>query len=153
MQKESRKIIYFEGPDRCGKTTTRKIFEEMTAFKHMCYDRGFISNLAFDILRGAEVTDTIDFAESIKQHINRSPFETVIVLFIPTQYVVDHIANATNESTFNVETTSAAFKKAVELVETAYKCRIIRISVVTVGCTIPTDIAMKLVELIESEVM
>ena len=41
------KIIFFEGIDRCGKTTAMKHFNERTNYRLMCFDRGPISYYAY----------------------------------------------------------------------------------------------------------
>ena len=44
----SKKVIFFTGLDRCGKTSTRKLFAKMTGERHVTFDRSFLDNLVYD---------------------------------------------------------------------------------------------------------
>jgi thymidylate kinase len=43
-----KKLIFFTGLDRCGKTTTRKVFATKTNEQHFTFDRSFVDNFVFD---------------------------------------------------------------------------------------------------------
>ena len=132
----TQKIIVFEGPDRCGKTTTKTIFDKITEYGYMSIDRFFVSSVAYAIDRHENIDRMIERYSHIL-HVNHTHgCKYIFVLFVPDQETVSHIANATHEHHIDVVKHNDLFKRAIdslnEYLETHYSmslnCVLVNIS-------------------------
>lgn len=113
---QERRIVIFEGPDRCGKSTTKAVFEKMTGYRHMCHDRSYLSSLAFDTIRNDDFENQIAFADLIAQDLKASMFNPIIFLFRPTQEFVNKNVRLTNHAPVDADFVNSAFMSAANMV-------------------------------------
>jgi len=84
--------IMFTGLDRCGKTTTRKLFAEYTKQKFITWDRSFVDNLVFDEVFRIKPTEKV-VQDMLFKYLIINP--TIIYLKLDFKEA--------NERTFNTE--------------------------------------------------
>jgi len=114
------RVIYFTGLDRCGKTSTRKRFAELSGERFITFDRSYIDNLVYDEVLRKKVFDK-SFLDRYFKRFSQLPGQCIVFLDVdPKTTYKRAIATEGIEYDLNLlETTRKSFLKYLKIASRA----------------------------------
>lgn len=134
-------MVIFEGLDKTGKSSLKKDFEVISNFKYICFDRGFLSSLAYSYRYHREQNLDPIFYSNLQIPI-------ILVYCTASDPTIKERLKKADETEINVEKDKEAFTQALidftgERYKNAFDVKIVLMS--TEGKT-STEAAFELLE-------
>ena len=116
------RVVYFTGLDRCGKTSTRKRFAELSGEQFITFDRSYIDNLVYDEVLRKKVFDK-SFIDRYFGRFAKLPGQ--IIVFLDTDPKTTYKRAVETEGIeYDLSLLEATRKSFLKYLKTAAKARI-----------------------------